>query len=238
MLWNSDKVEVSILSSTEQEIHAIVKVLNSNLSWLFTAVYASPRTAERHILWENLNKVAELHNMPWVLAGDFNEPLLNEDKFGGRAVSVNRPLLFKECLDNCGMIDIGFSGPRFTWTNKREVQALIQERIDRFFVNASWCILYPEAKVVHLTRCHSDHCPVMLDMVPSISMGRKRPFKFQTCWLTDPTFPRIVSYAWRQHNILKGAIENFSKEALIWNKEHFGNIFVKKKIIKARLNGI
>ena len=114
MLWNSDKVEVSILSSTEQEIHAIVKVLNSNLSWLFTAVYANPRTAERHILWENLNKVAELHNMPWVLVGDFNEPLLNEDKFGGRAVSVNRSLLFKECLDNCGMIDIGFSSPRFT----------------------------------------------------------------------------------------------------------------------------
>jgi len=80
-------VEVSILSSIEQEIHAVVKVLNSNLSWLFTAFYASPRIAERHILWENLNKVAKLHNMPWVLAGDFNEPLINENKFGGRAVS-------------------------------------------------------------------------------------------------------------------------------------------------------
>ena len=237
MLWNSNRVEVSILSSTEQEIHAIVKVLNSNLSWLFTVVYASPRTAERHILWENLNKVAELHNMPWVLAGDFNEPLLIRINLGGRAVSVNGSLLFKECLDNYGMID-KFFGPQFTWTNKREVQAFIQERIDRFFVNASWCILYPEAKVVHLTRCHSDHCLVMLDMLPTNHMGRMRPFKFQTRWLTDPTFPRIVSYAWRQHNILKGAIENFSKEALIWNKEHFGNIFVKKKIIKARLNGI
>ena len=52
-------MEVSTLASTEQEIHAVVKVLNSNLSWLFTVVYASPRTAERHILWENLNKVAD-----------------------------------------------------------------------------------------------------------------------------------------------------------------------------------
>ena len=34
------------------------------------------------------------------------------------------------------MIDIGFSGPRFTWIDKKEVQALIQERIDRFFVNS------------------------------------------------------------------------------------------------------
>ena len=64
MLWKYDRVEVSTLSSIEQETHVVVKVMNSNSSWLFTAVYASPRTVERHILWENLNKVAVLHNMP------------------------------------------------------------------------------------------------------------------------------------------------------------------------------
>ena len=137
MLWNSDRVEVTPLSSTEQEIHAVVKVRNSNSSWMLSAVYASPRTAERHILWNNLAKVSELHNMPWVVAGDFNEPLIGEDKLGGRAVSVTRSLLFKECLDKCSMIDIGFSGPRCTWTNRRDLHALIQERIDRFFVNPS-----------------------------------------------------------------------------------------------------
>ena len=129
LLWDSDRVVVMPLANTEQEIHAIVKVQNSNSSWLFTAVYSSPRFAERFILWNNLIKTAKLHDMPWVLAGDFNEPLSEEDKFGGRAVSVNMLLLFKECLDKCNMIDIGFSGPRFTWTNKREFQALIQERI-------------------------------------------------------------------------------------------------------------
>ena len=51
--------------------------------------------------------------MPWVIAGDFNELLLSY-KFGGRAVSVNRSLLFKESLDKCNMLDIGFAGPRFT----------------------------------------------------------------------------------------------------------------------------
>lgn len=52
-------------------------------------------------------------------------------------MSVNRSLLFKECLDKFNMLDIGFAGPRFTWTNKREVQTLIQERIDRYFLNPS-----------------------------------------------------------------------------------------------------
>ena len=123
----------------------------------------------------------------------FNEPLLDKDKYRGRAVSVSRSLLFKEFLDNCGMIDIGFFGPHFTWTNKREIQALIQERIDGFFVNASWCLLYPSTKVVHLTICHLDHCSVMPEMLPRGQIGRKRFFKFQTCWLTDPTFPKIMS---------------------------------------------
>ena len=212
------------LANTEQENHIVVKVQNSNSNWLFTAVYASPRTAERHILWNNLIKVAELHNMPWVLSGDFNEPLMKEDKFGGKAVSVNRSLLFKEFLDKCSMIDTAFSRPRFTWTNKRELQALIQERIDRFFVNPSWCLMYPEAKVVHLTICHSDHCPVLLDVQPRAPRGRKRPFKFQTCWLSDPR--------------LADAIDSFTKEAVRWNRMQFGNVFAKKKNIMARLNGI
>ncbi|KAK7835125.1 hypothetical protein CFP56_023809 [Quercus suber] len=88
VLWNSDRVDVAHLASTEQEIHCTVKVRTSNVIWLLSAVYASPRSAERHILWNNLMKVAELHNMSWVIAGDFNEPLLNDDKFGGRAVST------------------------------------------------------------------------------------------------------------------------------------------------------
>lgn len=59
-------------------------------------------------------RVAELQNMPWVIAKDFNEPLVEKDKFGGKDVSVKRSLLFKECLDKCNMIYIGFSGPQFT----------------------------------------------------------------------------------------------------------------------------
>lgn len=80
------------------------------------------------------------------MAGDFNEPLVKEDKFKGRGVNVNRSLAFKECLDSCNMVDMGFSGLRYTWTNKRDLNNLILERIDRFFMNLNWCLLYPNAK--------------------------------------------------------------------------------------------
>lgn len=166
LLWNSDRVEVSLLSSSEQEIHTTIKVRASSFNWMFSTIYASPRNAERRILWNNLSNVAELHNMPWVIVGDFNEPLSNADKFGGRVANSSWSLLFKECLNKCNMVDLGFLGPRFTWTNRREVQNLIQERIDRFFVNSDWCLLYPEARVTHLTKCHSNHCLVLLETNP------------------------------------------------------------------------
>ncbi|XP_030948868.1 uncharacterized protein LOC115972747 [Quercus lobata] len=214
VLWNSDKVEVTQMANT-----------NSRLE-------------ERTILWNNLATVAESHNLPWVIARDFNEPLNFNDKFGGREISITRSLLFKECLDKCNMIDLGFLGPRFTWTNLREVDALIQERIDRVFVNPEWFSLFPEAKITHLTWCHSDHCPVLLETQPRSSTFLKRPFKFQSFWVSDPSFPNVVTNAWRNLALLPMAIESFAKGAATWNRSHFGNIFVKKKKLMSRLNGI
>ena len=125
LLWNSERVEVSLISKTGKEIHVKVKVCASDFSWIFSTVYASPRFEERSILWNNLSALVELHSMAWVIAGDFNEPLVEEDKFGGRAVSMNRSLQFKDCLDKCNMVDLGFSGLRFTWSNGRELSVLI-----------------------------------------------------------------------------------------------------------------
>ena len=112
------------------------------------------------------------------------------------------------------------------------------ERIDRFFMNPSWCLLYPDAKVSHLTRCHSDHCPVLMETNPRRPMQLNRPFKFQSFWLFDPSFPSIVNQAWGQQRELREAIDLFSNQAYLWNKNHFGNIFHKKKRIMARLDGV
>ena len=101
-------------------------------------------------------------------------------------------------------------------------------------MNPRWCLLFPNAKVIHLTRCHSDHCPVLLDMQPRPFVGRKRPFRFQSCWLSDPSFPRVVSQAWHPNSSLIEAVKVFTEDAAKWNRLNFGNIFFKKKSIMAR----
>ena len=98
--------------------------------------------------------------------------------------------------------------------------------------------MHPEAHVTHLTKCHSNHCPVLLETTPSRTLQRPRAFVFQSFWLSDCSFPRIVSSAWQSSYSLEGAFEAFADKATKWNKDHFGNIFVKNRRIMARLNGI
>ena len=143
LLWDTDRVEVSNLTGSKQEIHVIVKVISSNSNGLFFEIYASTPYREGCLLWNNLSNVAQYHNLPRIIGGDFNELLSSDDKFGGRPIILSRALLFKECLYIYNRTDLGFQGPRFTWTNKQDITSLIQERLDRFFANPNWCGAYP-----------------------------------------------------------------------------------------------
>ena len=225
------------LSSTEKEIHATVKVRSSDFTWLIFAIYASPRLVERRILWENLKIVAHLYNLPWLMLGDFNEVLYGEDKFVGNQVNLNIALEFKGCLDECNMLDLGFVGPKFTWTNHRPIFNLILERIDRCFANPVWRLLYPEVIVAHLPRTFSDHYPVLIELCRAIVNHLNKPFHFQTMWLLHKDFSRVMQQVWTKNKILKEAILDFVVRARRWNTEVVGNLFARKRRVLARLNG-
>lgn len=128
-MWDSHEADIQFQASTEQEIHALVKVPNTNSTFLLSAIYASPRYRERKILWENLETIAETHKYPWLALGDFNEILCESEKFGGRPISWAKSLRFAKMINKCSFLGLGFSGPRFTWTNLQQPNCLIQERL-------------------------------------------------------------------------------------------------------------
>ncbi|GLT52016.1 hypothetical protein SLA2020_253800, partial [Shorea laevis] len=186
VLWRSDLVHVSILSATAQEVHAMVRSRNFTVSCLLSAIYANPDFNNRKLLWDNLcaiSTVASANNLPWLMIGDFNEKLTSNDKRGENPISQHKSRAFKTCLDYCNMIDLGFVGPKFTWSNKRPISQLIQARLDRAFANPSWNLLYPNAMVKHLPKTHSDHCPILLPVTSSPHHFGNRPFRFQSMWL-------------------------------------------------------
>lgn len=82
---------------------------------------------------------------------DFNSCLDQKDKKGGKSVSSTSRGGFRDCIDANGLIDIGFSGYAYTWTNRRIGKENIQERLDRCFANGEWRVRFPNAFVNHLT---------------------------------------------------------------------------------------
>ncbi|XP_030970777.1 uncharacterized protein LOC115991179 [Quercus lobata] len=238
MLWRSDLVHVNVLATTEQEIHAMIRVRSQSFTWLISAIYASPRFEERCMLWNNLRMLANMHDLSWALMGDFNEVLSVDEKYGGNPICQRRVRAIRECMNDCSIMDLGFTGPKYTWTNKRELGNLIQCRLDRCWINPGWKELYPEANVTHLARINSDHCPLLLNLYPFLGSNVDRPFRFQPIWLSHSDFPVVVRDAWagREGNLAE-AISNFKTKAQRWNREVFGNVFLRKKKILARMLG-
>ena len=166
--------------------------------------------------------------------GDFNDMTTEDEKFGGNPVSSRRILAYKGCMDYCNLMDIGFSGPKFTWTNMKGMADLIQERLDRCWINADWKLLFPEASVQHLVHINSDHCPLLLNLDSPPPQSSDRPFRFQPMWLSHPKFPLVVRDAWVDRDFdLPNAIVDFTIKARVWNKDIFGNIHVRKKRLLA-----
>ena len=230
-------MDVFVLSSTKQEIHATIKECSNNLSWLLSSIYASPRLVERRILWSNRAKVAQLHTLPWLLLGDFNEILSGEDKFGGRNINLNRALDFKGYLDASNILDLGFFGLKYTWSNQRKISNLILEMIDRCFANPTRRLLYPEASVTHLHRVFSYHYPVLMELCNSLAEVRNKPFRFQSMWMLHLDFPRAIKESWGREQLLTDAISGFTRQAKQWNVNVFGNLFARKRRVLARING-
>ena len=225
-------MQVEVLASTEQEIHAIIWVRSESFSWIISAIYASPRFVERCMLWENLKLIATLRDLPWAIKGDFNEVITKGEKAGGNPIYLRRVRAILDYMNDCQMMDLGFSGPKFTWTNKREFGGggLIQCRMDRVWANPDWKSSFPEANVTHLARVNSDHCPVLLNLCPNLTNTSNRPFRFQPMWLSHNDFPAIVREFWAgMEDDLAGAVTRFTHKTQIWNKEVFGNIFVSKR---------
>ncbi|KAK8698342.1 hypothetical protein V6N13_114466 [Hibiscus sabdariffa] len=108
-----DIVQVTVLANQFQFIHYRVNSVDSSDSFLATFVYASPNRRFRYQLWHYIEQLAIFIMDPWVILGDFNATLTVADRRGCSSNSPEPSL--SDMVFNCGLMDLGFSGPAFTW---------------------------------------------------------------------------------------------------------------------------
>lgn len=118
----------------EQIINVIVRQKNTP-PWFLSAIYALPNHGFWLHLWEYLICMARLVMVPWMLIGDFNQILCADENRGGRPTAAANMTLFVDMIQQCSLHDLGFDGPRYTWSNMRQDADLVQERLDRVLCN-------------------------------------------------------------------------------------------------------
>ncbi|KAH9772083.1 reverse transcriptase domain-containing protein [Citrus sinensis] len=232
VLWR-DFFDVEVTLNHNQFIHLKISAQNVTQAWV-TAVYASPKSSRRHELWHQLNYIASSMHDPWLVGGDFNSILYAEEKRGGSQLGTGICPIFNNWFYTNQMVDLPFSGPRFTW-----VRGSLSKRLDRVLSNKDWIFKFDNYSVTNLPRIDSDHKPVLVRFERNgRGMGRIKPFRFLAAWMTDNRFGNFMQDNWQGNMPYAQAASRFTSKVTTWNREVFGNIFKRKNELLARLGGV
>ncbi|KAL0391162.1 UNVERIFIED_CONTAM: putative ribonuclease H protein [Sesamum calycinum] len=118
----------------------------------FFSYYRTPRRA----LWQDLLSIAA-NEEPWIVGGDFNIVLHIEENQGGSTNILGPMEDFSGMVMESALIEAGFEGDPYTWTNKK-----IWKRLDRVLYSKEWTDTFNSARVLHLPRRLSDHHPLLI----------------------------------------------------------------------------
>ncbi|XP_060210670.1 uncharacterized protein LOC132637628 [Lycium barbarum] len=208
-------IYVEVLMDSPQQITLKLFLQDLNQYLITTLVYAKCSASERIELWEDIYHLSNTLSCSWLVGGDFNVVLNDEEKIGGNP------------------------GSPFTWWNGRADAACIFERLDRMLVNSLLLDNFGHIEVEHLARTGSDHAPLMC------TYGDKhqklvKPFKFLSFWIEHASFLDTVRQNWSiwEHDDpfinFKSKMKKLKGGLSKWSREVFGDIF-KQLIIREEI---
>ncbi|XP_010694718.1 uncharacterized protein LOC104907481 [Beta vulgaris subsp. vulgaris] len=162
LAWKHALIQVEILFTTEQVIHALNTDKNSQYKMLFTAIYGLHNIEDRKPLWTTLQNIT--HNLEWIIMGDFNSVLESDDRINGNPVTNAETEDFRHMLDKTDLMVVKGIGGTYTWSNKREGVDRIFSRIDRCLCNATWFAQHTHTVVEIKNQSVSDHHPLLVHL--------------------------------------------------------------------------
>jgi hypothetical protein len=194
LAWKND-INLSDFYVSHDMICAWCSSDSHTIKWLISFVYGPPYQKSNSDFWTTLAAFVDNCDFPWFCIGDFNAITAQHDKLGGRPFQMFSRNTFSFFMNQFGMIDLGFSGNPYTWSNHRQGLCLIKELLDRGIATNQWIQHFPSFSVTHLPAHNSDHNPLLLD-TSSRSPSLPCPFRFEEFWTRDPTCGVVINEAW------------------------------------------
>ncbi|XP_009761012.1 uncharacterized protein [Nicotiana sylvestris] len=139
-----------------------------------------------------------------------------EEKIGGVPYQMNNSIEFLSMDEDYGLVDLGFHGPRYTWSNRRGPCSIVWKRLDMEFDNDNWLALFYATTITHLAVAGSDYLPLFMEMHKTWEM-------------------EIAGHPiWIFNQKLKATSKELSK----WSREQYGGIFQKPKEFEQKVKEV
>jgi len=168
---------LDVESSSQNHIDVVINKGKAD-AWRFTGIYGAPETHLRLVFWDLIRGLYRQCSLPWLCGGDFNEILKSHEKSGGRLRPQGQIDQFREVLDECNLIDLGYSGNKFTWSKSYPNGGMVWERLDKAVGSVDWYDLYPATCVQTLTCVSFDHSLICIRL-EWIVVKSSRPWRFE-----------------------------------------------------------
>ncbi|XP_026445235.1 uncharacterized protein LOC113345774 [Papaver somniferum] len=127
VMWSLNVADPVVLNCSNQAI--TIGVNGVHISF----VHASSDQVTRRTLWNQLDMGDQ--RVPWLVIGDFNCVLRNEEKKGGAVLRTSVVNEFSDWLDDNSLFEEESLGSKFTWSNRQSGVRRIISRLDRAVIN-------------------------------------------------------------------------------------------------------
>lgn len=196
ILYNNNITPPIIISCTAQQI--TIQALFDDQFCQVSFVYASTSIHHRRSLWNDLSSLST--SLPLLVLGDFNSVLGAQEKLRGKTPNISSCADFGGFIDNCNLVQMNYSGVRYTWSNKREPGQYMELQLDRSLCSTNWFHYWPISNYLVLPRIVSDHSPLVVSSSRIIHKSPK-PFRFLSMWMQHADFKQLVIDTWnsKQH---------------------------------------
>lgn len=118
LLWH-DNIDISIMSYSINHIHGQCVDGEEAEKWDITGIYGYPEENNKKKTWQLIEQLSSQVGRKWMCMGDFNDVLSVEEKRGGNTRTQSQLALGRNTVNDCNLLDMGFEGYQFTWSNCR-----------------------------------------------------------------------------------------------------------------------
>ncbi|KAL8154135.1 hypothetical protein V2J09_011895 [Rumex salicifolius] len=194
LLWNAGSTDVRVVDDSADFIHARIRVARLSYSL---------------IVGEIDRTIADIDE-PCFTGGDFNVIVSLDERCGGSRGLMTDSYVFSELISRHELIDMGYSGSRFTWRWGPIDAPSVSKRL--LPARLRW----EEACFHHLPAIRSDHNPLLLSLTLQLSSNRNhRLFCFKAMWLTHPECLGVIDSKWVHLVSTVDLLDNLREELVI-----------------------